>query len=241
MACGIDDAATSKVSTVFSDRERGGLEPVRGVRGVPGGDFGLDQGAEHLLRGPPLGFRGDQHLGGDPADRGQFQPAEPGRRGRPAAPGRRPARPAAVAGAAVMGSLLLRCRGCLIGWWPVIAVAGCSRPGTGLGATGQVDDQGATGGDRGGCAGAGGQDGPDVGGAEPAERDRPGQRIDQGSVPCAAPNASSTSSSRGQPGVPDRGGADEERLRGRAERAELLLGRGFRAAAPGSAPACGPS
>src|SRR6478672_8485345 len=45
---------------------------------------------------------------------------------------------------------------------------------------GQVDDQGPTGGHRYRCAGAGGQDGADVGGAEPAERDRTGERTDQG-------------------------------------------------------------
>ena len=45
----------------------GGLEPVGGVGGVPGGDLGLDQGAEHLFRGPALGLGGEQHLGGDAA------------------------------------------------------------------------------------------------------------------------------------------------------------------------------
>src|SRR5664280_3365748 len=85
----------------------------------------------------------------------------------------------------VIGSLPLR-------WWGFDRSPGCWVGRVGRGCVhrvvgqrrgrrhGQVEDQGTTGGhgDRG--AGAGGQDGPDVGGAEPAERDRPAQRTDQG-------------------------------------------------------------
>jgi site-specific DNA recombinase len=58
-------------------RERGVAQPGPGVGGVAGGDLGLDQGAEQFFRGPPLGLRGQQELGGEPPHRGHFQPAQP--------------------------------------------------------------------------------------------------------------------------------------------------------------------
>jgi hypothetical protein len=61
----------------LGDGERGGLEPVAGVRGVPGTDLGLDQGAQQLLRRPALGLGGDQQLRREGAHRGQLEPAQP--------------------------------------------------------------------------------------------------------------------------------------------------------------------
>jgi cytochrome P450 len=58
-------------------RERGRAHPVAGVGGVPGGDLGLDEGAQELLRGPALGLRGDQQLRGELAHRGELEPAQP--------------------------------------------------------------------------------------------------------------------------------------------------------------------
>jgi hypothetical protein len=58
-------------------RERGVLQPGAGVGGVAGADLGFDQGAQQLFRCPALGLRGEQELGGEPAYRGQFQPAQP--------------------------------------------------------------------------------------------------------------------------------------------------------------------
>ena len=56
----------------------GGFEPVDDVGGIPGGQFGLDEGAQHFLGGPALRFGGEQHLGGGAADRGEFEPPQPG-------------------------------------------------------------------------------------------------------------------------------------------------------------------
>jgi hypothetical protein len=44
------------------------------VGGVPGGDLGLDQGAEELLGVPPLRLGGDQQFGCEPAHGGHLQP-----------------------------------------------------------------------------------------------------------------------------------------------------------------------
>ena len=52
-----------------------GLHPGRGVGGVAGGDLRFDQGPQQFLRCPPLGLRGDQQLGGEPADGGELEPA----------------------------------------------------------------------------------------------------------------------------------------------------------------------
>ena len=61
----------------LGDRERGVPQPGAGVGLVAGGDLGLDQGAQELLGGPPLGLGGDQQLGGEAAHRGQLQPLQP--------------------------------------------------------------------------------------------------------------------------------------------------------------------
>ncbi len=42
---GMEEAATSKTVDCFVDGERGCFEPVGGVGGIAGGQFGLDQGA----------------------------------------------------------------------------------------------------------------------------------------------------------------------------------------------------
>ena len=53
-------------------------EPGPGVRRVPGGDLGLDEGAEELLGRPPLGFGGEEQLGGEAAHGSQPEPPETG-------------------------------------------------------------------------------------------------------------------------------------------------------------------
>ena len=61
----------------LGDREPGLAAAGGGVGGVPGGDLGLDQGAQELLRAPPLRLRGDQQLGCESAHRGHLQPFQP--------------------------------------------------------------------------------------------------------------------------------------------------------------------
>ena len=65
-------------SRVLVTGNAGGLESVDDVGGIPGGQLGFDQGAQHLFGGPALGLGGEQHFGCGAADRGQFQPAQPG-------------------------------------------------------------------------------------------------------------------------------------------------------------------
>ena len=104
---------------------------------------------------------------------------------------------------------------------------------------GQFQDQRVPGGPGAGGAGSGGQDGPDVG-APPAERDRPVQRGGECLVAVGGAQGGQLGQFRSQPGVPRRGGAGDERLGDRAQRAELLLRRGFRPYRPprrGSRPA----
>ena len=79
-----------------------------------------------------------------------------------------------------------------------------------------------------GQACAGGQDGPHVGGTPPAERDGPVQGVKEGLVAVGGAQGAQLGQFRSQPGVPGRGGAGDEHLRDRAQRAELLLCRGLR-------------
>ena len=73
------DAGHGAVELVegLDQRERRGLEPGGGVGGVAGGDLGLDEGAQQLLRCPALGLGGAQQLGGQLTHRGQLEPAQP--------------------------------------------------------------------------------------------------------------------------------------------------------------------
>ena len=91
-----------------------------------------------------------------------------------------------------------------------------------------------------GHAGPGGQDGADVGGPPPAERDRPVQaRPGTPASPWAARSVFSSASSAASRVCPGRGGAGDERLGDRAERAELLLRRGLRPDRPARVRAAG--
>ena len=63
-----------------------------------------------------------------------------------------------------------------------------------------------------GCGGPGGQDRADVGGAEPFERDRPGQRGDELVGAVRGTQGEEDVEFGAEAGVPDRGGADQERL-----------------------------
>ena len=76
---------------------------------------------------------------------------------------------------------------------------------------------------RGSASRAGGQDGPHVGGAQPAERDRPVQRGERSLLAVGGAQRVQLGQLGSQPGVTGRGGAGDERLGDRAERAELFL------------------
>ena len=58
--------------------ERGGLESVHDVGGIPCRQFGFDQGAQHFLGRPTLGLGGDQDFGCGAAHGGQLQSPQPG-------------------------------------------------------------------------------------------------------------------------------------------------------------------
>ena len=55
------DAAVALVLDRLCDREGGRLQSVAGVRLVPGGDLGLDERAQEVLRAPPLGVIRHNH------------------------------------------------------------------------------------------------------------------------------------------------------------------------------------
>ena len=198
----------------LDDRERRGLEPGAGVGGVPGGDLGLDQGAQQLLGCPPLGLRGAQQFRGEVTHRGQLEPAQPvGEIGRQRRRGRAhdelptAAPPVGVAAEGVVGQRSGR-------------------------DPGQLEHEGVPGRGGLGCSGAGGEDGAHVGGSPAAERDRPGQSIEEGPLAVRGGQGVQLDQLRAQPGVAGRGGTGDERLRGRAERAERLLRHGSRAHRP---------
>ena len=219
----------SNSSRVLSDRERRGLEPGAGVGGVAGGDLGLDQGAQQLLGCPPLGLRGEQQLGGELAHRGQLEPAQPARPG--------PARQRRACGHDASSSRRRR-RRVARGAAPV-GGRWRSRPAAGSGrraARGPARPRRA----GAGRPGAGGEDGAHVGGAPPAERDRPAQRGDERVVAVRGAQRVQLGQLGAEPGVAGRGGAGDERLRGRAERAELPSPPRFSAAPPGAARGRGP-
>ena len=75
---GLGDGGYAQVEFVqgLGHRERGGFEAGPGVGGVAGADLGFDQDAQQLLGCPPLGFRGEQQLGGEAAHRGQLEPPQ---------------------------------------------------------------------------------------------------------------------------------------------------------------------
>ena len=77
-------------------------------------------------------------------------------------------------------------------------------------------------------SGARGQDGPHVGGAPPAERDRPLERADQRVPTVGGLELDELVELGSQPCVPGRGRAGDERLRCRTERAEPFLRNGSR-------------
>ena len=97
---------------------------------------------------------------------------------------------------------------------------------------GQLEHERVPGGGGLRCPGAGGEDGPHVGGPPPAERDRPVQRGEERLLAVGGAQGVQLGQLGAQPGVAGRGGAGDERLRGRAERAERLLRRGLRAHRP---------
>ena len=104
-------------------------------------------------------------------------------------------------------------------------VVGVQRSGCG---DGQVHDQGSAGWHGGGRRGAGGQDGADVCCSEPCERHRPAQRRDQLVAAVGGAQGQQNVQFGAQAGVADGGGADQERLRRCAQRAELSLRGGSR-------------
>ena len=180
-------------------RERRRLHPGPGVGGIAGGDLGVDQGPQQFLGRPPLGLRGDQQPGGE-LPIGQLERRSP----------------AAMSGAsggaaaAVMTGRRSRSRpaGDRDGLRSRISA---SPAGPGLGARPP-----------------GGQDRPHVSGPPPAERDRPVQRGQELLRRRARRAACSARPGPRRAGCSRRGGAGDERLGDRAERAELLLRRGLR-------------
>ena len=85
--------------------------------------------------------------------------------------------------------------------------------------------------------GPGGEDGPHVRGAPPAERDRPVQRGEERLIAVGGAQRVQPGQLAAQPGGPRRRGAGDERLGDRPERAELLLCRSL---GPDRPPRCGP-
>ena len=142
--------------------ERRSLEPGAGVGGVPGGDLGLHQGAQQLLGCPPLGLRGAQQLRRQLTHGGQLEPAQPVGEVR---------RQRWRSGAHDDLPITVRAA--------VVAAEGVVRQRAGRDA-GQLEHEGLPG--RGGlwCPGAGGEDGAHVGCPPAAERDRPGQGVEEG-------------------------------------------------------------
>ena len=201
----------------LGDRERRGLEPGAGVGGVAGGDLGLDEGAQQLFGRPALGLRGAQHLGGESAHRGELEPAQPVDQVRAPATG-------AVGGHERRLVVAVASRDGVVGQW----AGRDARAGRGPGRP-------RPGGVAGVPAPAARMD------RTSAARHRPNATARASASrkarsPCAAPSVFSSTSSGPEAGVAGRGGTGDERLRDRAERAELLLRHGFRAHRP---PRCG--
>jgi hypothetical protein len=154
----------------LDDGEGRGLEAGSGVGVVAGGDFGLDQGAEHLFGCPALGLGRDEQLGRELTHRGELEAAQArGQVGVQGRDGRGAHEDTAV------GAYSVNDRGC---------------------ATGEVHDEGVPGRARAGHAEAGLQDGADVTGFPPSERDRsfPALRVTAAS-PWAAVRAFRSASS----------------------------------------------
>jgi hypothetical protein len=93
---------------------------------------------------------------------------------------------------------------------------------------GQVHDERVPGRARAGHAGAGLQDGADVTGFPPSERDRRSSAATS-RLAVGGGEGVQVGQLRSEAGVAGAGGAGDERLRGGSERAELLLGNGSRA------------
>ena len=209
MAPGIEDAATSNSSRVLMTGNAAAFIRVAGVGGVPGGDLGLDQGAQQLLGRPRWVFAVTSSSGASwriAASLSRRSPAaEVGRQRRRAARGHDGAADGVVA----------------------------QRPDRDHG---QVEDQRVP-----GAAGAAGsrrrrpgwsaRRRPASGGTRPPAPARPANACS----PWAARRVFSSASSGPSRVLPGRGGAGEERLGDRAERAERLLRRGLRAAPPAAA------